>query len=371
MPGACGESGGSVKGYAHRVLPMYISSRPTFSRCTTFSPRRSRGAPRRPPMPPPVNMLNRSSMPDGPPAPAPSLMASSPNCGAQLPALRRAPPPRGPAGAVWTAAGRPAHLVIYLPLLWVPQHVIRLVDLLELVGVAACGAAPRAGHALRALHGRPRPRASQACRGCRPSGQLLPPNMWHRGPPGGKSRSSAPRRRAHRQSPGRSAARPTEVLIAGPAGAEGGLFQPLEPSSHQASSMPDSSVVEGAGWAGQNTVTAEDSCPACSSRGAAASRPAARCRRAARRTLVGVVLQRELPVRFLELGIARARLHAQYFVVPRAVALLPSPAEGIASAKAPGEAMPAAAKGKATAKHRRNAQASCKGSVSLELETLT
>ncbi len=135
--------------------------------------------------------------------------------------------------------------------------------------------------------------------------------------------------------------------------------------------MPDSSVVEGAGWAGQNTVTAEDSCPACSSRGAAASRPAARCRRAARRTLVGVVLQRELPVRFLELGIARARLHAQYFVVPRAVALLPSPAEGIASAKAPGEAMPAAAKGKATAKHRRNAQASCKGSVSLELETLT
>jgi hypothetical protein len=184
---------------------MYISSRPTFSRCTTFSPRRSRGAPRRPPMPPPVNMLNRSSMPDGPPAPAPSLMASSPNCGAQLPALRRAPPPRGPAGAVWTAAGRPAHLVIYLPLLWVPQHVIRLVDLLELVGVAACGAAPRAGHALRALHGRPRPRASQACRGCRPSGQLLPPNMRHRGPPGGKSRSSAPRRRAHRQSPGRSA----------------------------------------------------------------------------------------------------------------------------------------------------------------------
>ena len=31
-----------------------------------------------------------------------------------------------------------AHLIIYFPLLWVPQHIVRLVDLLKLVRVAAC-----------------------------------------------------------------------------------------------------------------------------------------------------------------------------------------------------------------------------------------
>ena len=69
------------------------------------------------------------------------------------------------------------------------------------------------------------------------------------------------------------------------------------------------------------------------------------------RTLVGVMLQSKLPVRSLELGIARVGINAKDFVVPRAVALLPPATESFCSREA--TAAKGTAKGKASAEHFR------------------
>lgn len=145
----CGRSGprtpATSRTQPHHQLPTHL--------CTTSSLRRSRCDPRRPP-PMPKRSKMSAAPPPPPPPPMPSLTASSPNCtrvgrgsaavGGSLAVSRqnvaRVLPGNAPLsrGMQDEGGGGGTRLVVDFALLGVPQAVVRLIHLLELLLIAAC-----------------------------------------------------------------------------------------------------------------------------------------------------------------------------------------------------------------------------------------